>query len=64
MFFSEKTQLNKILPKAKFMKLAELSTPIRAEIQNNVERIILANILRQETINISSGENFKEIDLF
>lgn len=64
MFFSKKTQLNKILPKAKFMKLAELSTPIRAEIQNNVERIILANILRQETINISAGENVKEIDLF
>ncbi|MCM1004148.1 MAG: DUF4391 domain-containing protein [Candidatus Gastranaerophilales bacterium] len=64
MLFSEKTQLNRIMPKAKFMKLAELSTPVRAEIQNNVERLILANILRQETTNISTGKVVKEIDVF
>lgn len=64
MLFSEKTQLNRIMPKAKFMKLAELSTPVRAEFQNNVERLILANILRQETTNISKGKNVQEIDVF
>lgn len=52
------------MPKAKFMKLAELSTPVRAEFQNNVERLILANILRQETTNISKGKNVQEIDVF
>lgn len=46
------------------MKLAELSTPVRAEFQNNVERLILANILRQETTNISKGKNVQEIDVF
>lgn len=64
MLFSEKTQLNRIMPKAKFMKLAELSTPVRAEFQNNVEKLILANILRQETTNISKGKNVQEIDVF
>lgn len=64
MLFSEKTQLNRIMPKAKFMKLAELSTSVRAEFQNNVERLILANILRQETTNISKGKNAQEIDVF
>lgn len=52
------------MPKAKFMKLAELSTPVRAEFQNNVEKLILANILRQETTNISKGKNVQEIDVF
>ena len=52
------------MPKAKFMKFAELSTPVRAEFQNNVERLILANILRQETTNISKGKNVQEIDVF
>lgn len=52
------------MPKAKFMNLAELSTPVRAEFQNNVERLILANILRQETTNISKGKNVQEIDVF
>ena len=46
------------------MKLAELSTSVRAEFQNNVERLILANILRQETTNISKGKNAQEIDVF
>ena len=64
MLFGEKTQLNRIMPKAKFMKLAELSTPVRAEFQNNVVRLILANILRQETTNISKGKNVQEIDVF
>lgn len=62
--FPSKTQLNKIMPKAKFMKRAELSTSVRTEIQNNVERLILANILRQDRTNISSGKTVKEIDVF
>lgn len=62
--FPSKTQLNRIMPKAKFMKLAELSTPVRSEFQNNIERLILANILRQETTNIASGKSVKEIDVF
>ena len=64
MLFGEKTQLNRIMPKAKFMKLAELSTPVRVEFQNNVDRLILTNILRQETTNISKGKNVQEIDVF
>lgn len=45
MLFGEKTKLNRIMPKAKFMKLAGLSTNVRNELQNNVERLILANVL-------------------
>ncbi len=64
MLFSEKTQLNRIIPKAKFMKLAGLSTAVRKEFQNNVDRLILANILRKDTININPGKNLNEIDVF
>jgi hypothetical protein len=64
MLFSEKTQLNRIMPKAKFIKLAGLSSAVRNEFQNNVDRLILANILRQETTNISKGKIVEEIDVF
>lgn len=64
MLFSEKTQLNRIIPKAKFMKLAGLSTVVRKEFQNNVDRLILANILRKDTVNINQGKNVNEIDVF
>lgn len=64
MLFGEKTQLNRIIPKAKFMKLAGLTTTVRKEFQNNVDRLILANILRKDTVNINSGKNVNEIDIF
>ena len=64
MLFSEKTKLNKIMPKAKFVKLAELSTAVRNEFNNNVERLRLANILRQDTINIPKGKTVVEINVF
>lgn len=64
MLFSEKTKLNKIMPKAKFVKLAELSTAVRNEFNNNVDRLRLANILRQDTINIPKGKTVVEINVF
>lgn len=64
MLFSEKTKLNKIMPKAKFIKLAELSTDVRNEFNNNVDRLRLANILRQDTINIPKGKTVVEINVF
>ena len=64
MLFSEKTQLNRIMPKAKFVKLAELSTTVRNEFNNNVERLRLANILRQDTTNIPKGKTVVEINVF
>lgn len=64
MLFSEKTKLNKIMPKAKFVKLAELSTTVRNEFNNNVDRLRLANILRQDTINIPKGKTVVEINVF
>ena len=64
MLFSEKTQLNRIMPKAKFVKLAKLSTAVRNEFNNNVERLRLANILRQDTTNIPKGKTVVEINVF
>jgi len=64
MLFSEKTKLNKIMPKAKFMKFANLSSVGRNELQANIERLILANILRKDTINIEQGKAVKEINVF
>ena len=61
MNFPEKTQLNKIYNKAKFLKMSELSTVARNEFNANVDRLILANILRKDTLNIEPGENIKEI---
>lgn len=63
MLFSEKTKLNKILPRAKFMKMIGLSTGARAELQNNVERLILANILNTSTTNFAKGKTVEEIDV-
>ena len=63
MNFPEKTTLNRIMPKAKFMKMAELSTISRNELNSNIDRIILANVLRRDTINIEHGENISEIDV-
>lgn len=63
MLFSEKTKLNKILPRAKFMKMIGLSTSARAELQNNVERLILANILNTSTTNFAKGKTVEEIDV-
>lgn len=51
------------MPKAKFMKMAELSTISRNEFNSNVDRLILANILRKDTINIEAGDSVKEIDV-
>ena len=64
MLFSEKTKLNRIMPKAKFIKLAELSTTVRNEFNNNVDRLRLANILRQDTTNIPKGKTVVEINVF
>lgn len=64
MLFSEKTQVNKIMPKAKFMKLTGLSTNVRNELQNNVERLILANVLNATTTNFAKGKDFEEIIVF
>lgn len=63
MLFSEKSKLNKILPRAKFMKMIGLSTSARAELQNNVERLILANILNTSTTNFAKGKTVEEIDV-
>lgn len=59
----EKTVLNRIMQKAKFMKMAELNTISRNELNSNIDRIILANVLRRDTINIEHGENVSEIDV-
>lgn len=64
MLFGEKTKLNRVMPKAKFMKLAGLSTNVRNELQNNVERLILANILNKSTTNFAKGKEVEEIDVF
>ena len=61
MNFPERTQLNKIYNKAKFLKMSEMSTVARNEFSSNVERLLLANILRRDTINIEQGEKIKEI---
>lgn len=52
------------MPKAKFMKLAGLSTNVRNELQNNVERLILANVLNKSTTNFAKGKDVEEIDVF
>lgn len=64
MIFPAKTQLNKILPKAKFMKFAKLSTAARNELASNTERLILANILRKDTVNAAAGKDVQEINVF
>ena len=64
MIFPSRTQVNKIMPKARFMKLAELSTASRNELNENVERLIISNTLREDTLNIKKGTYVSEIDVF
>lgn len=64
MIFPIRTQVNKIMPKARFMKLAELSTASRNELNENVERLIISNTLREDTLNIQKGTYVSEIDVF
>ena len=52
------------MPKARFMKLAELSTASRNELNENVERLIISNTLREDTLNIQKGSYVSEIDVF
>ena len=61
--FPAKTSFNKIMPKSKFLKMTDLSTQARKEFEENVDRLILANILRKDTINIEAGETVSEIDV-
>lgn len=63
MLFGKSTQFNKIMPKAKFVKMTGMSTQAKKEFDVNVERLILANILRKDTINIESGKTVNEIDV-
>lgn len=63
MNFPDKTKLHRIMDKAKFAKMSELSTIVRKEFQANVDRLVLANILRKDTINIESGKEIQEIDV-
>jgi len=63
MNFPERTKLNKIMPKAKFIKMIGFNAPAKNEFQANVERLVLANILRKDTINIVAGKNVQEINV-
>lgn len=58
------TVVNKIMDKAKFMKFAELSTASRKEMSENVERLRMANTIKESTIHIEKGKNVVEINVF
>lgn len=46
------------------MKFAKLSTAARSELTSNTERLILANILRKDTVNAAAGKDVQEINVF
>lgn len=52
------------MDKAKFMKFAELSTASRKEMSENVERLRMANTIKESTIHIEKGKNVVEINVF
>ena len=52
------------MDKAKFMKFAELSTASRKEMSENVERLRMANTIKESTIHIEKGKNVVEISVF
>ena len=58
------TVVNKIMDKAKFIKFAELSTASRKEMSENVERLRMANTIKESTIHIEKGKNVVEISVF
>lgn len=62
--FPQKTVVDRLIPKAQFVKVSSNPTALRTLLAEEFEQIRLLYILRPDTINVDEGNEVKEIDVF
>ncbi len=62
--FPASTIVDKLIPKAQFVKASATPTAVRSLLADEFEQIRLLYVLRPDTINVAEGNEVKEIDVF
>lgn len=62
--FPATTIVDRLIPKAQFVRASCTPTAVRSLLAEEFEQIRLAYVLRPDTINVAVGEEVKEIDVF
>lgn len=62
--FPASTIVDKLIPKAQFVKASSTPTAIRSLLADEFEQIRLLYVLRPDTVNVADGNEVKEIDVF
>lgn len=62
--FPASTIVDKLIPKAQFVKASSTPTAIRTLLADEFEQIRLLYVLRPDTVNVADGNEVKEIDVF
>lgn len=60
----QSTEVNKNIAKNKFYEKADISSTLKENFVNDIEKIVWANKLSSKTLNISGSDNFKELEVF
>lgn len=62
--FPATTIVNRLIPKAQFVKASSTPTAVRTLLADEFEQIRLLYVLRPDTVNVAEGNEVKEIDVF
>lgn len=62
--FPASTIVDRLIPKAQFVKASSTPTAIRTLLAEEFEQIRLLYVLRPDTVNVADGSEVKEIDVF
>ena len=62
--FPASTIVDRLIPKAQFVKASNTPTAMRSLLAEEFEQIRLLYVLRPDTINVAEGNEVKEIDVF
>lgn len=62
--FPASTIVDKLIPKAQFVKASASPTAVRSLLTDEFEQIRLMYVLRPDTTNVAEGNEVKEIDVF
>ena len=62
--FPTSTIVDRLIPKAQFVKASNTPTAMRSLLAEEFEQIRLLYVLRPDTVNVAEGNEAKEIDVF
>mgnify|MGYP000022112275 FL=1 len=62
--FPASSFVDRLIPKVQFVKASSSPTAIRTLLADEFEQIRLLYVLRPDTINVATGNEVKEIDVF